>query len=310
MLRYFVKRSEGEQFEAIATPTGDKLWVVGEQVTNADLGQLAKTYGLDQNILKDVTDVDELPRTEYSEGKEYVFLRSIQRTKRGSVMTCPLLAVLDDNSFYMLSSQQLTLSRETIGQAALHYERQNVGLFLGSFAALVGEYEELVQHTGRIIRDTSKRLRTHDVVNRDFIHFVTVEDNLNQYQMNLDATLGIARRLKDNTHSIFSDDDIEAIDDIILHIGQLLVNVSTSFKSVESIRNAYSTIANNNLNERMKLLTALTVIVALPNVFYGMYGMNVVLPLAEEPWAYWAIVGFTIVLILSVYLLARRLKIF
>ena len=76
------------------------------------------------------------------------------------------------------------------------------------------------------------------------------------------------------------------------------------------LRNAYSTIANNTLNHRMKTLAVLTVLITLPNVIYGMYGMNVALPFAEQPWAYMAIVVFTILIILIAYLLVRRLKVF
>ena len=86
--------------------------------------------------------------------------------------------------------------------------------------------------------------------------------------------------------------------------------LSSHSQSVESIRNAYSTVANNALNQRMKTLTVFTVLIALPNVFYGMYGMNVVLPYADSSWAYAVIVSFTIILLLAVYLLGKRLRIF
>jgi magnesium transporter len=60
----------------------------------------------------------------------------------------------------------------------------------------------------------------------------------------------------------------------------------------------------------MKTLTVFTVLIALPNVFYGMYGMNVNLPFKDAPWAFSAVVGFTIFLLLVVYLTAKRLRIF
>src|SRR5690606_29697087 len=105
------------------------------------------------------------------------------------------------------------------------------------FAAIVGRYEEMVAHTDNVIRTTSHRLKSHEVTNKDFIHFVTVEESLNQYQINLEAMQGIARRLRDDQHGLFAERDKEFIEDIILHIGQLLVSVTTSFKRVESIRN-------------------------------------------------------------------------
>ncbi len=309
MLSYYAKRSSGEEFEKVSTPRGELLWVRGEQFTIEDAENLHEQFGLNRNILQDVTDAGELPRADFDDGKAYIFLRVPQRTKKGMVLTRPFLAVLDEPRFFSLSRNETMLS-PTIIQKTASSAAGGTGLLLATVAGVVGMYEELIQHTSRIIQDTRQRLHSHEVTNQDFIHFVTVEDNLNQYQMNLEGTLAVARRLKDNPHQLFSQQDQESLDDIVLHIQQLLVSVDTYFKSVESIRNAYSTIANNTLNERMKILTVFTVLIALPNVFFGMYGMNVILPFANEPWAYGAITLLAFVLIIVVYVLAKRLRIF
>ena len=118
------------------------------------------------------------------------------------------------------------------------------------------------------------------------------------------------RRLRENQQVGFTAHDIEVIDDISLHIEQLVVAIKSASQTVSSIQNAYSTIANNRLNHRMKALTVFTVLLTLPNVFYGMFGMNVSLPYQEEPWAYTAIVGLTGVLIVVIYAIAKRLRLF
>ena len=38
---------------------------------------------------------------------------------------------------------------------------------------------------------------------------------------------------------------------------------------------AFASIISNNLNIVMKVLTALTIVMALPNMVFGLYGMNV-----------------------------------
>jgi magnesium transporter len=309
MLSYYAKRSSGEEFEKVKTPTGALLWVRGEHVGLDDVLKLSEQFGLNHNILDDITDSDELPRADFDDGKEYIFLRVPQQTKKGKVSTLPLLVVLDDSRFFSLSHKE-TLLLPSIIQKTASSAAGGTGLLLATLAGIVSMYEELIQHTERTIQDTGQRLHSHEVTNHDFIHFVTVEDNLNQYQMNLEGMLAVAKRLEGNSHHLFTKDDEESLDDITLHIQQLLVGIDTYFKSVESIRNAYSTIANNTLNERMKTLTVFTVLIALPNVFFGMYGMNVILPFADQPWAYGAITLFAAVLIGVVYALAKRLRIF
>ena len=311
MLKYYVRHTPEEVFRLVSGyKDQDSLWVHGEQPQVSELDALSEQFGLDRNILRDVTDKDELPRMEVSDDGLYVFFRSILRTKHGEIDSAPLLAILAPNVFVSLSLTN-AISDEKISQAAYGITTGNrQGLLLATFTATVTDYEDSIKRTGRYIKDIGHRLRTHEVNNSDFIHFVTIEDNLGIYSLNLTSMLTVAERLKDNKSEHLSDMNMESVDDIILHIRQLIVTVQTLSQTVSSIRNAYSTIADNNLNLRMKKLTVLTVLIALPNVFYGMYGMNVVLPFQETPWAYGAIVGFTAVLILLVYTLAKRFRLF
>lgn len=286
------------------------MWVAGANVSDGEIDQVINRYGLDTNVVYDVRDRGELPRVEYTDEAAYVFLRLPRLSKTGHVLSLPLLCALKDGSFITLTIGD-SIAPESVALSTLPITTEHTEtLLLGVMAAIVASFEDMIAHTARSITDTSNRLRTHDITNRDFIHFVTVEANLNHCRMNLDSTLAMAKRLRENKRDTLNEQSLEALDDISLHVQQLLVSINSHLGSVESIRNAYSTIANNTLNQRMKTLTVFTVLITLPNVFYGMYGMNVALPFADTAWAYAAIVGFTVFLIVSVFLIAKKLHIF
>ena len=310
MLAYYAKRSPGEEFTKISAPLETGVWIDCPNASDAELDHLVARYELDANIVADVRDRHELPRVELSNGAMYVFVRVPHLAKSGNVGTLPLLCIIKDTIFISISIGE-TIAPESLALSTLPITtEQTQTLLLGVTAGSVAEFEKLIQHTSRSITDTANRLRTHEITNHDFIHFVVVEENLNHFKMNLDSTLVAVHRLHENHSETLSQTSLEVLDDISLHIQQLLVAVASHRQSVDSIRNAYSTVANNALNQRMKTLTIFTVLIALPNVFYGMYGMNVILPYADQPWAYGAIVGFTGLLIVVVYLVAKRLRIF
>lgn len=306
MLKYFIRRSGGEDFQQITTPPDEKVWVQGDMVTEEDLHVLSHSYGMDGNILRDVLDMNELPRVEVRDDAWYVFMRTAQKGRHGRIVTTPILLTGKGTVFASLSTGQANGRHLTLPSNIIP-TRHTASLLLGTFAGIVSEYEDLIQHTARSIHDTGQRLRTHEVTNDDFIRFVTVEDNLNEYKMNLGGMLVVAERLKE---LIENTADTEAIEDILLYIRQLLVAIDSYNQSIASIRNAYGTIANNTLNQRMKTLTVLTLLIALPNVFYGMYGMNIALPFQEETWAYGAILIFTLFVVMAVFVIARRKSIF
>lgn len=311
MLAYYAKRSQGEGFERLNAPLGEGgIWVDGSNVSDSEIQMVTEQFGLDANVVSDVRDRGELPRVEYSGDTAYVFLRIPRLSKTGHVLTLPLLGIVKNDSFITLTIGD-SVAPESVGLSTLPITTEHTEtLLLGVMAAVIASFEDMIAHTARSITDTANRLKTHDITNRDFIHFVTVEANLNHCLMNLNSTLAMTKRLRENKRETLGADSIEALDDIGLHIEQLLVSINSHLGSVESIRNAYSTVANNTLNQRMKTLTVFTVLITLPNVFYGMYGMNVTLPFGHEPWAYGAIVGFTVAVMLTVFLLAKKLRIF
>lgn len=306
MLRYFIKRSKSEDFEQVTAAPKEEAWIRGSGVTLHDLRQLAEIYDFDFNILHDVLDKNELPRVETRGRDIYVFARAVQKGKHGKITTTPVLLAVKGSTFLNISMgivEDMRLAAPNV----LSHATDATSLLLASFAGVVSEYEGLMQRTFTYIKDTGNRLRSHEVTNSDFVHFVTVEDNLNEYRMNLNGMLVVAQRIKED---LSRSKDREAVEDIILYIRQLLVAIESYNQSITSIRNAYGTIANNTLNHRMKTLTVLTLLVALPNVFYGMYGMNIALPYQDAPWAYAAVVGFTGLLIGLIFIFARKFKLF
>ena len=310
MVGYFTKHSVHEELHRVAVAPSSHVWVYGSSVNSEELKLVTSQFNLDANIVRDVMDKHELPRVEYKEGKLYVFVRMVRRTKRGATISTPLLAIVDGSVYVTLSTSDYFLPDTIVNSNSPVPAGNSKLILLATLVAVVDEYEELINRTMMYIRSIDQRLRNREADNKDFVHFVTVEDSLNEYHTSLAGILAVLTRLMENKRDIFVGRDIEALEDIILHVNQLLVSVASHSQSVNSIRNAYSTIANNTLNHRMKTLTVLTVLITLPNVFYGMYGMNVALPFADEPWAYVGITVFTIMIVIVAFLLVRRLKVF
>jgi Mg2+ and Co2+ transporters len=48
----------------------------------------------------------------------------------------------------------------------------------------------------------------------------------------------------------------------------------------------FASIINNNVNVVMKLLTSITILISLPTLIASIYGMNVHLPLQDNPFAF------------------------
>ena len=71
---------------------------------------------------------------------------------------------------------------------------------------------------------------------------------------------------------------------------------------------AFASLISNNLNIVMKLLTSITILMAIPTIFSGLFGMNFVnLPFANSPYGFWIVVGISVITAgLAGFVLAKK----
>jgi magnesium transporter len=143
------------------------------------------------------------------------------------------------------------------------------------------------------------------------VELVLVEDELSGFLSALTPLPPIVARLTNDKNSeIFSEWQVAALEDISLGVEQSINLCNSNMRRIGSLRDAHSTISNNSLNNSMKVLTMATLLLALPNVVFGMYGMNINLPLQGEAGAYGIIVTGTVVMVLVVWVIAKLRRIF
>ena len=71
------------------------------------------------------------------------------------------------------------------------------------------------------------------------------------------------------------DDDRDLLEDLLIEIKQGIDMSSNSLSIISSTTDAFNGIVSNNLNNVMKVLTSITLIISLPTLISGIYGMNV-----------------------------------
>lgn len=301
----FYKPSETTGYQPVEDPSEmGELLIFSEGFMKTDAKYLVDKYGFAKHLLDDVFDTNELPRIEIEEGLEYIFLRTFEPNGK-SPASHPLLFIISENILACLSTNKrptnelITLPEP--GDKPLTHRR----MLLKGIFSIVKQYEEIIDSIGANISSIERRMRSHEATNQDFFSFVSIEGSLNRASMGL---IGLSTVVEKLTTSTKAKVDHELLDDIVLFSKQLQVEINSHLQTIKSIREAYSTVANNTLNQRMKILTTITLLVALPNLFYSMYGMNLSLPFMHEPWAYPLILLFSILIIFIVYAIAKHKK--
>ena len=75
-----------------------------------------------------------------------------------------------------------------------------------------------------------------------------------------------------------------------------MANIYSSI--ISGMMDAFASVISNNLNVIMKVLTSITILLTIPNIIFGFYGMNITtgLPLDHFWWIPLVIAGVVIVI--------------
>ena len=81
------------------------------------------------------------------------------------------------------------------------------------------------------------------------------------------------------------EDDQDLLEDVLIEIKQAIEMSSIYLNILSGTMDAFASVISNNLNIVMKVLASITIVISIPNIIAGFYGMNVEgLPLAQFFW--------------------------
>lgn len=101
-------------------------------------------------------------------------------------------------------------------------------------------------------------------------------------------------------------DDEDLLEDVITENQQAIEMTNISENILTSTMDAFASIISNNLNGVMKFLASVTIVLSLPTIVTGFFGMNVPLPLESNPMGYLAIIGIIVTVSVLVTIIFMR----
>ncbi|HSN58822.1 MAG TPA: magnesium transporter CorA family protein [Clostridiaceae bacterium] len=102
-------------------------------------------------------------------------------------------------------------------------------------------------------------------------------------------------------------EDKDVLDDVIIEIKQAIEMSNIYSNILTGTMDFFASIISNNLNIVMKLLASVTIVMSIPNIIFGSFGMNVAgIPFAENPSGFWFVYVIALVISIVAFLLLRR----
>ena len=308
MLKYYYKSNDSKKLEEHDT-FQKGTWVYAENPSKDEISTLIATHGLDEGLVSDALDEDEMPRLERDGELVYIYVRAAIALTDGAFDTLPLLIVYGPDTVITISLRKLPHFAPFFGSKLSFTTTHRTRLMLEILNQFAEQYDKYITTTSKQIKVIRNRLRGHEIRNKDFIDFVTIEDEINEFLAALLPASATLRRMKLGRSIDLQEEDLDIIEDLELSITQSIETCRSNTKSIINIRQAYSSISSNNLNRSIKILTIVTVMITLPNIFFSMYGMNIKLPYADADWAFGALFAVVLLVLVMAYLILKRKRV-
>jgi magnesium transporter len=303
MITYYFRSVKEEKLQQIDEPRAG-TWAHVENPSADELDQLSLRFALDRDLLQDAVDFFEVPRFEFEDGIAYFYTR-FPHEITGDVSTAPILFIVTPDTVITVAREHPDFINTYIENTAPLFTTQRTKLFLILASAVNREYRSNMINIRRDVQRSRVNLR--NIRNRDIVQLVIFESAVNDFMSALIPTGTALSTILSGNYLDLYEDDQDHVEDLQLENKQLIESAKTTLKNIQNIRSAYTSIVTNNLNQVIKFLTSLTIILTIPTLVGSLYGMNVTLPFGSHPLAFAGIAGITIVLMaLVAYYFSRK----
>ena len=147
--------------------------------------------------------------------------------------------------------------------------------------------------------------------NKELMQMMSLEKSLVYFSTSLMSNEAVLERLVKVSYIKKYPDDEEMLDDVIIENKQA-IEMCTIFRDILSgTMDAYASVISNNLNIVMKFLASVTIVISLPTLVSGFFGMNVNgIPFTGNAVGFWVVVAISLSISLAAGFVMWRKKMF
>ncbi len=255
---------------------------------------LINEYKLDEHTLNSSLDPDEQARLEFEPEHLAIIFKS-PKNYSGK-----------DQFFFKVSSFGMFLFKDLI----IVVSSAETPLFNGKHFSKIGSVRDAflkivfraISHFNehlKIINQVSDELEhkiNASMENKYLLNLFTLEKSLVYYLNAINSNSIVIEKLKINSAKLeLSQEQQEYLDDLIIENNQCLRQAEIYSNVLAGLMDARVSIVSNNLNVLMKTLNIITIGIMVPTFVVSLFSMNVTIPIQAHPFAFWIILGISII---------------
>ena len=286
-------------------------WINMVNPTDDEIKKVCKELKIEEEFIRYSLDYEEKARIDEEDDGTTLFIVDvpiIEKDKKSEIYTTMPLGMIfvRDDFFITISLKKSIVIDDFEKKRVKAFSTYKKSRFLLQIMLRNATY--YLSYLKQINKETQIAESTlqNSMKNKELLKLLDLEKSLVYFTTSLKSNeIVMEKTLRGKIIKLY-DEDEDILEDAIVENKQAM-EMSTIYSDIlNGTMDAYASIISNNLNGVMKLLTSITIILAIPTLISSLWGMNVPVPLQDHPYGFGILLLICIVVTLVTILILKK----
>ncbi len=289
----------------------DEQWIHMSNPTDKEIELISASLEIPEEMIKAALDEEERARIE-REDDILLAITDIPITEENddgqyTYATLPFGMISTPKAIVTVCLNDTTLINDMMsGRYIKDFNIHKRNRFLLQFQYSVSK--KYLQYLTQIDR-ASQRVQTElekSMKNSELIEMLDLEKSLVYFSTSLRSNNVVLDKIPKIVRLF--EEDVDLWEDVLIENRQAIEMANIYRDILSGTMDAYASIISNNLNVVMKVLTSLTLLIAVPSMVAAFWGMNTGVPFEGKSWGFWVVLGICIVCCIAITIVLWKKK--
>ena len=243
-----------------------------------EVSYLLDFFKIPSELMQSALDEEESPHIDSDDGTTLIIMDVpvVEKVAKSiTYSTVPVAVMITDKNVITVALRDTPILSEIAAGAGKNiitsYKTHFVLHIMFRMATKYLQYlKQIDMISGRIERELRRSAK-----NKELNQLLDIEKSLVYFSSSLKSNQLTLEKLARGKHLKLYEDDTELLEDVLIEIKQAVDMAATHLNILSGTMDVFASIISNNLNVIMKIQASLTLLVSIPTVVSGIYGMNI-----------------------------------
>ncbi len=265
----------------------DGCWVNLIYPSEDELNTVSATLNVEPSFLRAALDEEETSRIDTEDGQTLIIIDTPAVEKDDAVVysTLPMGIIVTEKHIITVCLKETSVVRDfQDGLIKGAKTQQRTGFILNMLLVVAKRYLQYLKQIDKIYNYMERQLYKSQR-NKELIQLLDLEKSLVYFNTSLKANEVTLEKILRGRIITLYEEDHDLLEDVLIEVRQAIEMANIYSSIISGMMDAFASVISNNLNVIMKVLTSITILLTIPNIVFGFYGMNVAgLPLEQFFW--------------------------